>query len=55
MGGNMGIIDVLLIVLIVAFALYLLYRSFWKKKGYCSGCSSRSCGMKKRTDSKEWV
>lgn len=42
----MGAIDIVLIVLIVAFALYLLYRSFWKKKGYCSGCSSQSCENK---------
>jgi hypothetical protein len=34
----MGIVDVVLIVLIVGGAFYLLYRSLWKKKGYCTGC-----------------
>jgi uncharacterized membrane-anchored protein len=40
----MGIVDIVLIVLIVGGAVYLLYRSIWKKKGYCHGCdSSRKC------------
>ena len=34
----MGIVDYVLIGLIVTGAVYLLYRSLWKKKGYCSGC-----------------
>jgi len=36
----MGFVDIALIVLIVTGAIYLLYRSIWKKRGYCSGCSS---------------
>ena len=36
----MGIIDIVLIVLIVGGAVYLLYRSLWKKKGYCPGCDT---------------
>jgi hypothetical protein len=36
----MGIVDYVLIGLIVTGAVYLLYRSIWKKRGYCSGCSS---------------
>ncbi|MCP2501140.1 MAG: FeoB-associated Cys-rich membrane protein [Deltaproteobacteria bacterium] len=36
----MGIVDVALIVLIVGEAIYLLYRSIWKRKGYCHGCDS---------------
>jgi hypothetical protein len=36
----MGIVDVALIVLIVGGAIYLLYRSIWKRKGYCHGCDS---------------
>ncbi len=36
----MGIVDVALIVLIVGGAIYLLYRSLWKRKGYCHGCDS---------------
>jgi hypothetical protein len=34
----MGIVDIALIVPIVGGAVYLLYRSLWKKRGYCSGC-----------------
>jgi len=34
----MGIVDYVLIGLIVGGAFYLLYRSLWKKKGYCTGC-----------------
>ena len=36
----MGIVDIVLIVLIVGGAVYLLYRSLWKKKGYCPGCDT---------------
>ena len=36
----MGIVDFVLIGLIVGGAFYLLYRSLWKKKGYCHGCDS---------------
>lgn len=25
---------------------YLLYRSFFKKKGYCPGCDSQTCTSK---------
>jgi hypothetical protein len=40
----MGIVDVVLIVMIVGGAVYLLYRSLWKKKGYCAGCdTSEKC------------
>jgi hypothetical protein len=35
----MGIVDYVLIGLIVGGAIYLLYRSLWKKKGYCHGCT----------------
>ncbi len=40
----MGIGDVVLIVLIVGGAVYLLYRSLWKKKGYCTGVDTRCSG-----------
>jgi len=36
----MGIVDIVLIVVIVGGAAYLLYRSLWKKKGYCPGCDT---------------
>ncbi len=44
----MGFKDIILMGVIVAGALYILYRSFWKKKGHCSGCSSETCAMRKR-------
>ena len=34
----MGISDYILMTLIAGGALYLLYRSLWKKKGRCAGC-----------------
>jgi hypothetical protein len=37
----MGIVDIALIALIVGGAAYLLYRSLWKKRGYCPGCDSQ--------------
>ena len=36
----MGFVEIALTVLIVGGVLYLLYRSLWKKKGYCHGCDS---------------
>jgi hypothetical protein len=40
----MGFVDIVLIVPIVGGAVYLLYRSLWKKKGYCTGCDpSEKC------------
>ncbi len=39
----MGIVDFLLIGLILAAAIYLLYKSLWKNKGQCAGCSDGSC------------
>jgi hypothetical protein len=45
----MGIVDFVLIGLIVTGAVYLLYRSIWKKGGYCHGCSSSGkCGQDPR-------
>jgi len=34
----MGIVDIVLAGVIAGGAVYLLYRSLWKKRGYCSGC-----------------
>jgi hypothetical protein len=42
----MGWLDTLLAGAIIAGALYLLYRSIWKKRGYCPGCSGGSCSEK---------
>jgi hypothetical protein len=43
----MGLSDVVWMVSIMAGALYLLYRSVWKKKGHCAGCDSQTCELKK--------
>lgn len=43
----MALLDIIWMGFIITGALYLLYRSVWKKKGHCSGCDSRTCVMKK--------
>ncbi|KAF0145811.1 MAG: hypothetical protein FD156_489 [Nitrospirae bacterium] len=48
----MGLIDILLMGLIIAGAVYLLYRSLWKKKGHCPGCDSGTCNVKKKFNPK---
>jgi hypothetical protein len=44
----MGFSDFLWMGLIMAGALYLLYRSIWMKKGHCCGCTSTTCQEKKK-------
>lgn len=39
----MGFSDIVWMAVIVVGAVYLLYRSLWKKKGHCSGCSTGAC------------
>ncbi len=39
----MGWLDLLLVGAIIAGALHLLYRSLWKKRGYCPGCPVEGC------------
>ncbi len=39
--------DVAWMTAFIAGALYLLYRSVWKKKGHCTGCDSATCAVKK--------
>lgn len=39
----MGVIDIVLMVSIIAGALFLLYHSLWKKKGHCPGCDAGAC------------
>jgi len=39
----MGIFDIVLMVVILAGAAWLLYRSLWKKKGHCPGCDGGGC------------
>ncbi|MHB8069872.1 MAG: FeoB-associated Cys-rich membrane protein [Desulfobaccales bacterium] len=39
--------DLLLAGGIIAGALYLLYRSVWKKGGFCPGCTSGTCSGKR--------
>jgi hypothetical protein len=42
----MGLSDMIWMGLILGGALYLLYRSVWKKQGHCPGCDSGTCAMK---------
>ncbi|MBM4273034.1 MAG: FeoB-associated Cys-rich membrane protein [Deltaproteobacteria bacterium] len=35
--------DLLLAGALIVGSLYLLYRSVWKKRGYCQGCTSETC------------
>lgn len=39
----MGVKDIVWMALILAGAVYVLYRSIWKKRGYCQGCDSETC------------
>lgn len=39
----MMFMDIVLMVIIIGGALYILYRSVWKKKGHCPGCASGTC------------
>jgi hypothetical protein len=42
----MGFADVVVMVLIIAGACSLLYRSVWKKQGHCTGCDAGACGAR---------
>ncbi len=42
----MGFVDIALMAVIITVAVYLLYRSLWKKKGHCQGCGSCDCDEK---------
>ena len=44
----MGVNDVVWMVAILGGAGWLLYHSFWKKKGRCHGYSSGCCGAEKK-------
>jgi hypothetical protein len=44
----MNFVDFALIAAIIAGAVYLLYRSIWKKKGRCPGCDSEICDITKK-------
>jgi len=37
--------DLLIAAFLVAGSCYVVYRSLWKKKGHCHGCSG-SCGKR---------
>ncbi len=39
----MGFADIVWMAIIVAGVGYVLYRSIWKKRGYCPGCDSETC------------
>jgi len=38
--------DLLLAGGLIIGSIYLLYRSVWKRKGFCPGCDSRACSIK---------
>jgi hypothetical protein len=42
----MGVSDLIIAAAILAVAVYLLYRSIWKKKGHCAGCDGCGCDRK---------
>ncbi len=44
----MGFTDIFLMTLIITGALYLLYRSIWKKQGHCPGCDAAACNPTKK-------
>lgn len=46
----MDIIDIVLASIIAGFAVFLLYRSMWKKRGKCSGCEVTDCNPSSPTD-----
>jgi len=45
---TVGLADAVTAAVILAGALYLLYRSLWKGKGSCAGCTSGGCGSPAR-------
>jgi hypothetical protein len=49
----MSFVDIALMVVIIAGAVYLLYRSVWKKKEHCQGCDSGTCDAKKKYNPKD--
>jgi hypothetical protein len=48
----MQLLDIILTGAIIGGALYLLYRSFWNKRGYCPGCTAANCPGKQDKDVK---
>lgn len=44
----LGSSDMLWMGAIIAGALYLLYRSVWKKNGHCQGCTSGTCAVSEK-------
>lgn len=49
----MGLADIVWMAVIIGGAVYLLYRSIWKKKGHCSGCGSGTCDTKKKIKARD--
>ncbi|HSN92000.1 MAG TPA: FeoB-associated Cys-rich membrane protein [Anaeromyxobacteraceae bacterium] len=44
----MGPADIAIASLILAGAFWLLYRSVWKRKGFCHGCAGDGCRPRPR-------
>lgn len=51
----MGIADMLWMAGIIGGAIVLFYRSVWKKKGGCPGCSLGTCDGGKKKEQGERV
>ncbi|MBZ0157829.1 MAG: FeoB-associated Cys-rich membrane protein [Alphaproteobacteria bacterium] len=49
----MSYTDAIWMVVIIAGALYLLYRSLWKKKGHCQGCDSGVCDKTEKREKEQ--
>lgn len=46
----MGSSDIVWMALIIAGAIYVLYRSIWKKRGHCCGCQDETCSARQFKD-----
>jgi hypothetical protein len=44
----MRFVDVITTIVILAGAVFLLYRSIWKKNGSCHGCANGACRAPRR-------
>ncbi len=42
----MKVWEIILAGAIILGALYLLYRSIWKRQGFCPGCTSEPCSTR---------
>ncbi|MBB4305418.1 hypothetical protein GGD81_004495 [Rhodobium orientis] len=45
-----GLLDYAVLGLIVAAAVFYLYRRLWRRRGDCGGCGTKGCQMKPVAD-----